>query len=507
MFLFVDILYSNRFLLPNWETILTLIGTVISSAGVNMSDSAKKRSKKRKKNQTPTKLSETSELISVATTMTSFPGMVTPQPSGNGQYVLNSPQFSPQFLQQPIPPHFVQTLQQPFSQHFVQSPQNAQNLQNPQIQPQPQIVNMHELFKRFDERFDEIQKKLEKLDSIESTMTDISARVSRLEFDTEKKIHGIEATVLDIENGVTFLSSKYDEQTKFNQEIKNDVNKLSEELINASAPGGGEAVRGDVEVLSEKILDMQIRDMRDNLIFKGLAECEGENCEALVKQFIVEKLEVRDDIEFVRVHRIGKPQNREKANTQGASGGATATPGNIPTGEDSSPGPNRVSTDVRPRSIVARFERFRDRERVRLQAIDRVNVLKNNDIYIDEQFPREIEARRRILYPIRGASKYAGDDVKLVIDKLYINKRLYVPGKPVPNSNCARLRVPHDPEDIRKARSNYVASKLKSQNVQAHPAWKSEANGLNLKHTGIDELTDMDTTPIHDATENKSATA
>lgn len=45
--------------------------------------------------------------------------------------------------------------------------------------------------------------------------------------------------------------------------------------------------------------------MRDNLIFYGIVEIDNENCEDKLKEFIVEKLEIRYIVEFYWVYRMG----------------------------------------------------------------------------------------------------------------------------------------------------------------------------------------------------------
>ena len=81
-----------------------------------------------------------------------------------------------------------------------------------------------------------------------------------------------------------------------------------------------------------------------------------------------------------------------------------------------------------PRPIVAVFERFSDREMIKNVA----STLKGKNFSIREQFPAEIEQRRKPLYPVmRKALVDKNNKVKMVRDKLYINNTLYKPS----NSN------------------------------------------------------------------------
>ncbi|MEW8545900.1 MAG: hypothetical protein AB2693_20450, partial [Candidatus Thiodiazotropha sp.] len=98
-------------------------------------------------------------------------------------------------------------------------------------------------------------------------------------------------------------------------------------------------------------------------------------------------------IVFDRVHRLGKPKR------------------------------NR---DINPRPIVARFERYRDRELIRTASKD-LNI-KQNGYSIREQFPPEMEDKRRQLYPVmRKYQENPNNRVALVRDRLYINGEQYIP--------------------------------------------------------------------------------
>lgn len=52
-------------------------------------------------------------------------------------------------------------------------------------------------------------------------------------------------------------------------------------------------------------------------------------------------------------------------------------------------------------------------------------------MWVNEQFPPEIEERRKKLYPIMRLAKRDGKRVRLVKDLLYVNGELYDPEKDV----------------------------------------------------------------------------
>ena len=64
--------------------------------------------------------------------------------------------------------------------------------------------------------------------------------------------------------------------------------------------------------LKEGLLDVQCRSMKNNLIFTGLSEQEGENCEGLLRDFLYYEMNTDKDIQFGNIHRFGKrPQTRD----------------------------------------------------------------------------------------------------------------------------------------------------------------------------------------------------
>ncbi|CAC5404091.1 unnamed protein product [Mytilus coruscus] len=73
------------------------------------------------------------------------------------------------------------------------------------------------------------------------------------------------------------------------------------------------------------------------------------------------------------------------------------------------------------RPIVARFIYQYDLQYV----LDNAYRLRNTRYGIKQQFPKEIEDRRKQLYPIMKEAKYNRRNVKLVRDRLYIDNELY----------------------------------------------------------------------------------
>jgi hypothetical protein len=149
--------------------------------------------------------------------------------------------------------------------------------------------------------------------------------------------------------------------------------------------------------MKESLLYMQSKSMRNNLIFGGIEE-EGyekpENTEALLRNFMVEKLQLAKDfmsnIKIERAHRMGAI-SRDQNEAQNRS-----------------------------RRIVCKFNMFTDREIVRKSS----NKLKDTNFYITEQFPPEVVAKRRTLFRKMKQEKEARNTAWVSYDKLYVNGKI-----------------------------------------------------------------------------------
>ena len=148
--------------------------------------------------------------------------------------------------------------------------------------------------------------------------------------------------------------------------------------------------------LKETLLEMQTRSMKDNLIFTNLPETSNnetpEQSETVIKNFLSNELEIEDNIELHVAHRL------------------------------------RPRTDNKPRSIVAKFEKRKDRNRVLKTATEK---LKNTGFGVYEQYPKEIGDRRSELWPIFKRESRLEKNVKFNADKLIVDgRRIFPPSMP-----------------------------------------------------------------------------
>lgn len=148
------------------------------------------------------------------------------------------------------------------------------------------------------------------------------------------------------------------------------------------------------KILKERSVEQQSRSMRENLLFKGIPDTydPDENTEEKVVEFIKTELAIEDNISFHVVHRL-KPKHDRSA-----------------------------------RSIVAKFEKRKDRNRVLKAAVSK---LKNKPQFVvHEQYPIEIIEKRRELVPYLKDAREKGHHAVLKEDKLFIDKRRFYPRGP-----------------------------------------------------------------------------
>lgn len=210
--------------------------------------------------------------------------------------------------------------------------------------------------------------------TVESDVSQIKTRVS----DMESSLQGTGNLFDEVKQKTDVLSIKVDE-IKAKQVDLDDARKTTNRTI--------KSIQDEKAGIQEKLLDMQCRSMKNNLIFTGLHEQWDENCEEKLRNFINTEMNITSRIEFGNIHRFGKRPALE----------------NDP-----------------PRPIVARFLYYNDLVQVKRAG----KHLRGKPFGVNEQFPIEIEQRRKQLYPIMKEEKRKQSKVVLVRDRLYVNDEL-----------------------------------------------------------------------------------
>ena len=188
----------------------------------------------------------------------------------------------------------------------------------------------------------------------------------------------IEEKLGEIEKSREFDSNMLDKVNKKQSEMEKIIKKMER---------NEEKHREEERVMKVEITDLKCRSMRENLMFYNLTEERDEDCKQKLISFIEREVKIEDAQAIVlqRAHRVG-PHRHGKT-----------------------------------RPIVAKFAYDVDKERVRRAARN----LKGTPYGISEQFPREVNEKRKRLIPIMKQAKHDGKEAVLRVDKLFINNVLY----------------------------------------------------------------------------------
>ena len=229
-------------------------------------------------------------------------------------------------------------------------------------------------------RLECIDTKLVRLDTIETSVSKISTKVNSM----DQKVVALESKMTAIEESRTFDSQTMNELNNRHSAMQKDMKSIQK----AQA-----SLVENENRLKEQLIDLKCREMRDNLLFYNVKEVRDETDDACVDKVlgIMEndmKIDnARMNIKLHRAHRIGRYANGK----------------------------------TRPK--VAKFAYYPDRERARKAA----QVLRDTDsVYaVSQQYPKEVQERRRALVPIMKQARLNGSEAYIVVDKLYIDKQLY----------------------------------------------------------------------------------
>ena len=236
----------------------------------------------------------------------------------------------------------------------------------------------------------EMLQKLDVLPSIDSRMAALENRFS-----------AVENEIVNIKGELSYINGRISGSETISSQ-------LHERLVNLEIEKDKMCIENFE--LREKVIDMQSRSMRENLIFAGLAETQPEkvkgadniHTERVLQNFLRETLGFQEEIKFHVVHRL------------------------------------RPRKDNKPRSIIAKFERRKDRDMVLQKAS---TVLKNTDFSVFEQLPRGIVERRNELWPLFKEQQRLGKNVKFKGDILVVD------GWPVhPNRAPRKRQTRRNPE-------------------------------------------------------------
>lgn len=224
-------------------------------------------------------------------------------------------------------------------------------------------------------KVDFLTSKLNKLDDIDSRLSVLDNKIDSVNRD----VNTVKNRVEELEKSTQFISETFDELSVKTDEAVSERTGIKKEIVKLTIEN---------KQLREDITDMQARSMRDNLLFFGLKEDREENCTDVVLDFcenVLEMTNAKDRLEIDRAHRLGKFK------------------------------PDKT------RPIVVKFNKFTQREEVRKNT----KKLEKTGYGIGQQFPKEIQERRKVLVPVLKRAKENNKKAFMVRDKLYIEGQLY----------------------------------------------------------------------------------
>ena len=135
-----------------------------------------------------------------------------------------------------------------------------------------------------------VKQKLQCVEKIEKTVNVINAKVT----DLETQMKNLDVRVNETEKSCKFIS-------EINESNKNELKHAKESISNLrkrcqNLEKDAQQMKKKNETLDEKLIDLETRSMRENLLFYGIAEGDdNENCERLVKEMCNEHLQMDSD--------------------------------------------------------------------------------------------------------------------------------------------------------------------------------------------------------------------
>ena len=211
-----------------------------------------------------------------------------------------------------------------------------------------------------------------------------------------KKTDEIMNIIKDIKNIKTELSDvtrKYDDVKKEVNKCKDIEEKFKEVQKTQELIGllDTELKASEQEnwQLKEKLLQQEAYTRRDNLLLLGIEEQSNENCENLVRMFLSSKLGIPESsaktLLISRCHRLGRKKN------------------------------------TYPRPVIIKFLLHSERMMVWQKRLE----LKGTSFIIKEDFPQEIQNRRKVMLPLFKEAKLRDKSSKLTGERVTYKGRTY----------------------------------------------------------------------------------
>lgn len=219
----------------------------------------------------------------------------------------------------------------------------------------------------------DIQDKLDKMLSFLPEIQSLKKRVTELEKEKEALEASLELTQAEVEK------------------LKNEASATDTKLTEASKK------IAKIDELERRVIKQECFNRRNNIKFFGIDDTgqeSPETTEKVLRSFLSKEMKMPNralqGIEFERVHRI--PTRPNEGNQQ------------------------------QPRPIIAKVSFFKDKELIK----SHIKYLpKGKKLGIADDFPKEIDAIRKKLYPVMKKAKKDQKTAFFNVDKLIIDKIVY----------------------------------------------------------------------------------
>ncbi|CAG2235575.1 unnamed protein product [Mytilus edulis] len=258
----------------------------------------------------------------------------------------------------------------------TQIPKESRNVLYGEETEIPAVLNnVLTLLNRMDTRLSSIEKSKKNtttLSQMNDKLNSLSARV----IDAEKGIVDVKSRVTQLEATSHGTGNIFDEIKAKTDKLASDIEHLQRERTDFE--NRQENMKEKIDnleeekcMLNDKFIDIQCRSMKYTLIFSGIEEHRDEDCEDKLRRFIYQDMRIEHRLEFGKSYRN------------------------------------------KPRPIIARFLYFSDLDMVKRAG----KTLKGTHYGVNQQFPAEIEGKKRKLYPIMKAERKNNSKVVLIRDK------------------------------------------------------------------------------------------
>ena len=217
-----------------------------------------------------------------------------------------------------------------------------------------------ELKKAFEEAVNKVDKKL---DAAYGRIGANEAQVKK----NKEKIEDHSKEIANLQNELGLLrQDSYRDQTKMKTDLENqtkDLREAKEEVKRLAAES--KKLKDEKKNTTRRLIDLEARGRRCNLLFHNMKEEENENCIEKMINFINTSFNLNIDSRLIqRAHRLGAPRRRNIIGSQAD----------------------------RPRPIIVCFTDFKLKEEIRVK-----RHKYKGPIGISEDFPAEIRNARKSL--------------------------------------------------------------------------------------------------------------